>query len=178
MDRSEILDINIRQERIEDYKEVYEVVKKTFEQAEHTDGNEQNLVDALRKGDAFVPELSLVAEEDNKIIGHILFTEVKVGKDTLLGLAPVSVLPGYQKKGIGGKLIEAGHRIAREMGYRGIVLLGYPAYYPKFGYKPSVNFGIKPSFEIPAEFFMAVELEKGSLDGVEGVVQYAKEFGI
>lgn len=170
--------MSIRREEAKDYKEVYEVVKKAFEGAEHTDGNEQNLVEKLRGSEAFVPELSLVAEAEGKIIGHILFTEVRVGKDTLLGLAPVAVLPEYQKKGIGGQLIEEGHRIARNMGYKGVVLLGHPTYYPKFGYKPSVEFGIKAPFEVPVEVFMAIELKKDSLAGIEGVAEYAKEFGI
>ena len=66
----------IRQERPEDYDTVYHVVKEAFENAEYTDGNEQNLVAALRKSKSFIPELSLVAVEDEKIVGHILFTKV------------------------------------------------------------------------------------------------------
>lgn len=70
----------IRQETCKDYDEVYSLVKTSFASAEHSQGNEQDLVAALRKSDAFVPELSLVAEIDGKIAGHILFTKAKVGK--------------------------------------------------------------------------------------------------
>ena len=99
----------IRKEEPRDYEAVYFIVKNAFESAEHSDGTEQNLVTALRKGDAFIPELSLVAEIDGKIVGHILFTRATVGKDTVLVLAPLSVLPEYQRKGIGISLIKEGH---------------------------------------------------------------------
>lgn len=102
----------IRKESPKDYEGVYQVVKCAFESAEHADGNEQDLVDALRKSDAFIPELSLVAEMDQKIAGHIMFTRATVGDETVLALAPLSVLPGYQRKGIGTALIREGHRIA------------------------------------------------------------------
>ena len=170
--------MKIRQEGAADHKVVYDLVEKAFKGAEHTDGNEQNLVEALRGGRSFVPELSLVAEVEKEVAGHILFTEARIGKDVLLVLAPVSVLPEYQGKGIGGKLIEEGHRIARELGYRGVVLLGYPAYYSKFGYVPSVTYGIESPFDVPEEYFMAVELEKGSLKEIEGTVEFPEEFGI
>ena len=91
----------IRQERPEDYDTVYHVVKEAFENAEYTDGNEQNLVAALRKSKSFIPELSLVAVEDEKIVGHILFTKAVVQGVEVLALAPLSVLPDYQNRGIG-----------------------------------------------------------------------------
>ena len=170
--------MKIRQEGIEDHKEVYDLIEKAFKGAEHTDGNEQNLAESLRKSSAFVPELSLVAETEGKVVGHVLFTEGRVGKDTVLILAPVSVLPEYQGRGVGSRLIEEGHRMAGELGYRGVILLGYPAYYSKFGYVPSVNYGIKSPFEVADEYFMAVELKAGSLDGIEGVMEFPKEFKI
>ena len=106
----------IRKERPQDYKTVYSVVKEAFESAKHSDGNEQDLVAALRKGDAFIPDLSLVAEIDGKIVCHIMFTRARVGGNTVLALAPLSVIPEYQRKGIGISLIKEGHKIARESG--------------------------------------------------------------
>lgn len=172
------MDINIRQERIEDYNEVCFVIKTAFKGAEHTDGNEHNLVNSLRKSNCFIPKLSIILEVDGKLIGHILFTEVKVGNNTILGLAPISVLPEYQNKGLGGKLIKYGHKVAKELKYKGIVLLGYPDYYTKFGYAPAINYGIRNTFEVPEEFFMAIELEDGSLDEIEGIAQFSKEFEV
>lgn len=97
----------IRQETEKDYDEVYAVVKAAFERAEHSDGNEQDLVAALRKGGAFVPELSLVAQKDGRIVGHILLTKGSVGSRDVLVLAPLSVLPENQSQGIGSALMEA-----------------------------------------------------------------------
>ena len=106
----------IRKEEPKDYEIIYSVVKIAFGSAEHSDGNEQDLVNALRKGEAFIPDLSLVAEVDGKIVGHIMFTRAKVGEATVLVLAPLSVLPEYQRKGIGSSLIKEGHKIAKEFG--------------------------------------------------------------
>ena len=83
----------IRQEQTADYDSVYQIVKKAFESAEHCDGNEQDLVVALRKSKSFIPELSLVAMEDGKMVGHILFTKASVRHMEVLALAPLSVLP-------------------------------------------------------------------------------------
>ena len=95
----------IRQEQPSDYKIIHKVVKKAFESAEHSDGNEQELVIMLRKSEAYIPELSLVAEIDSSIVGHIMFTRAKVGDESVLALAPLSVLPEYQRKGYGTAMI-------------------------------------------------------------------------
>ncbi|MBN2256941.1 MAG: N-acetyltransferase [Anaerolineaceae bacterium] len=170
------MDLLIRQEEENDHNAVYQVVKKAFETMEQADGNEQNLVNRLRKSAAFIPELSLVAEGDGKIIGHILFTRMKIGEHDSLALAPVAVLPEYQNRGVGGKLIAAGHRIARELGYGSVVVVGHPSYYPKFGYQLASQWNITAPFEVPDEAFMALELVEGGLKGVSGEIEYAKEF--
>lgn len=167
----------IRQETSKDYNAVYNLVKEAFIAAEHSDGTEQDLVDALRNGDAFVPELSLVAEMDGEIAGHILFTEAKVGDDTVLVLAPLSVLPEFQKQGIGTALIKEGHKIAREMGYQYALVLGSETYYPRLGYLPAVQFGIEIPEGMPSANFMAIKLQENAKP-ISGAVTYAKEFGI
>lgn len=167
----------IRQETRKDYEIVYHLVKEAFLGAEHRDGNEQDLVAALREGEAFVPELSLVAEVDGKIAGHILFTEAKVGGDTVLVAAPLAVLPEFQGKGIGGSLIQEGHKIAKELGYSYSLLLGSEVYYPRFGYIPAELLGVEVPPGIPSANFMAFRLRE---DGkpLKGTVVYPKEFGI
>ena len=167
----------IRQETSNDYNDVYNLIKEAFATAEHSDGNEQDLVEALRNGDAFVPELSLVADIDGKIAGHILFTEGKVGEDTTLVLAPLSVSPKYQKQGIGTSLIKEGHKIAKKMGYQYSLVLGSESYYPRFGYLPAEQFGIEIPDGMPAENFMAIQLQEDAKP-IRGAVTYAKEFGI
>ena len=169
--------VEIRQESQKDYEEVYRVVKKAFKMAEHSDGNEQDLVVALRNSDSFIPELSLIAVKEDKIIGYILFTKIKIGNYEELALAPLAVLPEYQKQGIGSMLIEQGHKIAKKLGYHYSIVLGSENYYPKFGYIPAIQCGIQAPFEVPNENFMAVKLNNTDTE-IKGIVQYAKEFGI
>lgn len=167
----------IRKEEPKDYEIIYSVVKNAFDSAKHSDGNEQDLVNALRKGEAFIPELSLVAEVDGQIVGHIMFTRGKIEEDTVLVLAPLSVLPEYQKKGIGISLIKEGHKIAKELGYEYSIVLGSEKYYPKTGYLPADKFGIRPPFDVPNENFMAYKIKNDASD-IHGIIKYAKEFGI
>lgn len=149
----------IRQETIQDKKKTFELIKETFKHAEHTDGDEHNLV----------------AELGNEIIGHILFTQVKVGDTTQLALAPLTVAVKYQRQGIGGLLIQHGHKIAKSLGYEYSILLGYPSYYSRFGYVPAKIFGIKSPFDVPDEFFMAINLQ-GKSTKLNAIVEYPKEF--
>ena len=169
--------VKIRQETEKDYEEVYKLVKITFETAEHSDGNEQDLVVALRNSSNFIPELSLVAIQDNKIVGYILFTKIKIGEYEELALAPLAILPEYQKQGIGKKLIEKGHQLAEKLGFHFSVVLGSEHYYPKSGYIPAIQYGIKAPFEVPNENFMAIKLNDFDKE-ITGTVEYAKEFGI
>lgn len=169
--------IEIRKEQKNDYEEVYNLVKTAFEKAKESDGNEQDLVVDLRNSDNFVPELSLVAKKDDKIVGYILFTKIQIGKYEELALAPLAVLPEYQRQGIGSKLIKEGHKIAKEMGYHYVVVLGSDKYYPKFGYEKASKYGIKPPFDVPDENFMVIKLNDLRKE-IIGTVKYAKEFGI
>lgn len=167
----------IREEEKEDYDTVYHVIKEAFATAEYTDGNEQDLVVNLRKSKSFIPKLSLVAIEDEKIVGHILFTKAFVNSIEVLALAPLSVLPEYQNRGIGLSLIKEGHRIAQELGYRYSVVLGHSEYYPKVGYFPASQYGIKAPFEVDDKNFMAICFDENK-DKLNGIIEYDRVFGI
>ncbi len=171
----EVVILNIRQEQSADYDAVYQVVKEAFANAEHTDGDEQDLVVRLRKSKFFIPELSLVSVEDEKIVGHILFTRAVVNGIEVLALAPLSVLPKYQNRGIGKSLIKQGHIIAQKMGYKYSVVLGNEKYYPKSGYVPASQYGIKAPFEVEDENFMAICLN-GAIGKLNGVIEYDEAF--
>lgn len=174
------MEIKIRKEEPKDFETVFNLIAKAFESEQMSDHKEQFLVERLRESNAFIPDLSMVAEIKNKIVGHILLTKLKIndGEDKFdsLALAPVSVIPEYQRKGIGGMLIKEAHKKAKELGYKSIVILGHEKYYPRFGYKQADNFGIELPFDVPKENCMAIELTENGLNGVKGIVEYPKEF--
>lgn len=167
--------IVVRQEIKSDYAGVYQLVSDAFASAEQTDGNEQDLVEALRKSESFIPKLSLVAKMEGELAGHILFTRVKVGTDEVLALAPLSVKPKFQRMGVGSALIRTGHQIAADMGYSYSLVLGSAQYYPRFGYAPAAEYGIQVPDGFPADCFMAARL-RDDAEPVCGAVIYAKEF--
>ena len=172
--------ITIREEEIKDYEEVEKVIEESFKTAEFTDNDEHNLVRRLRKSNEFIKELSLIAEDNNKIVGHILLTKAFIKNNNreceTLALAPLAVLPDYQNRGIGKSLINMSIEKAREMGYKSIVVLGHENYYPKFGFKKTSDYGIKAPFDVPDEAYMILELIPNALNGVNGVVEYSKDF--
>ncbi len=167
----------IRQETDRDYAAVYRLIQQAFEHAEHRDGKEQDLVAALRHSTAFVPGLSLVAERKGRLAGYILFTKAKVGQESVLALAPLAVIPEFQRQGVGTALIQQGHHIARRMGFSYSIVLGSETYYPRCGYLPAKEFGIEPPQGIPEENFMAIRLLENARP-VGGKMIYAKEFGL
>ena len=177
-----IKDLIIRQENKSDYKKVFKLIEKAFASEKMSDHQEQFLVEKLRKSDNFIPKLSLVAELKSEIVGFILLTPVKIQNSNTefqtLALAPVAVLPKFQKQGIGGSLIRKSHELARNLNYNSVVLLGHEDYYPKFGYLPASNFQIEFPVQIPEENFMAIELEDNALKEVSGKVVYPPEFNI
>lgn len=174
------MNLMIRQETEKDYERSETVVEKAFLNLEDSDHSEHVLVAKLRECDVFVPELSLVAEIKGEIVGHIMFTKllIKDGdrKYETLALAPLSVLPEFQSRGIGSKLILQGLKISKDLGFKSVIVLGHEKYYPRFGFKPASKWGIKAPFEVPDESFMALELEDGSFEDITGTVVYSKEF--
>lgn len=177
------MNINIRKEEKEDFKAVFDLIQAAFKNEEMSDHQEQFLVERLRNSDAFVPELSIVAEIDQEIVGYILLTKIEIVNETAgvtqsLALAPVAVSPEYQGIGIGGQLIQAAHQKAKALGFSSVILLGHENYYPRFGYKTLKAYGIKLPFEVPEENCMGIELVENALQDVSGMVKYPKEFGL
>ena len=170
------MEIEIRKESKTDFVDVFRLIKIAFGQ-----DNEAKLVDLLRNSNAFIPELCLVAIIGNIIVGHILFTKIKIKDDNgyefdSLALAPMAVRPDLQRQGIGGQLIRYGLNKAKELGHKSVIVLGHEHYYPKFGFVPTIKWKIKAPFEVPANFFMGIEIVKDGLKNVTGTVQYPKEF--
>ena len=130
----------------------------------------------------FIPEISLFEESPKgEIEGHILLTRVRIvsaaGKETLsLGVAPLSVLPAWQRMGIGSALVLEAHRCAAALNYRSAVLLGHKDYYPRLGYRKASSWNITFPYDVPEDCCMAIELCPGGLEGVQGMVCYDKAF--
>lgn len=164
----------VRVEREGDREGVYGVNEQAFGRPDEAD-----LVDRLREAGAVT--LSLVGVLDGRIVGHVLFSPVVLemeGGNTAegVGLGPVAVLPEYQSQGFGSQLIWEGIRQCREAGEGFMVVLGHPEYYPRFGFRPSVDFGIRSQFDVPPEVFMVMELKRGVLAGKSGLIRYRPEF--
>jgi putative acetyltransferase len=140
---------------------------------------EANIVDAVRAAGEAV--LSMVAvDESGRVVGHALFSPVTVagghGESTLLGLGPVSVLPPEQHNGIGTLLIDTCLERLRTGNHAGVVVLGHPHFYHRFGFIPASRWGLRWEADAPDENFMALELSAGLLTGIGGVVRYRPEF--
>ncbi len=162
----------IRAEEQRDWAAVYAVNVSAFETPA-----EANLVDALRN--QAQPLVSLIAEDNGVIVGHIMFSPVSLSGHSelgIMGLAPMAVATEHQRKGVGSALVRAGLEQCRQLGFGAVVVLGHPAYYPRFGFASSTRFGIGCEFEVPAEVFMVVELQAGFLRGASGKVKYHAAF--
>ena len=166
----------IRKERPVEFPRIYNLVKTAFETAKVTNGKEQDFVNHLRDGSSYIPELALVAEENGELAGHIMLTKIYIttskGKLETLLLAPISVGLEYRNNGIGAKLIHESFKLAKELGYTSVLLVGDPAYYRRFGFKPAISFGVKNLNGIPDENAMAYELIPGALHSINGTIDF------
>jgi predicted N-acetyltransferase YhbS len=164
----------IRPEKPLEFQQIYDLVKVAFQTAQVSNGDEQNFVDRLRAGGGYIPELALVAEQNGNIIGHIMLTKTFVagaGKNReLLLLAPLAVELQHRRSGVGSALVLESFGLAKLLGYTAVLVVGNPAYYGRFGFKPSASFGIVHDPPIPEPYVMACELVPDALSGVSGVV--------
>ncbi len=169
--------IKIRQERQEDYQQIRILVREAFAHAEHSDGDEHDLIERIRDSSDYIPELSLVALYGDIVLGHIMFSKISVGESEAIALAPLSVRTDCQRKGIGKLLVTAGHRLACQMGHSCSVVLGNPDYYSKFGYEKASDHGIVPPFDVPDDYYMVRQIDK-NCDIPKGYVKYSDAFGL
>jgi putative acetyltransferase len=164
----------IRPERPADEEQVRLVNQRAF-----GGPGEAMLVDALRSADGAI---SLVAEIELRIVGHILFTPVQVegmqAVGSAVGLAPMAVMPEYQRAGIGSQLVRAGLEVCRSLGHVLVVVVGHPGYYPRFGFVPATTRGLEYERPLPPGVFMVLELKPGSLSGARGIARYRPEFSM
>ncbi|HKJ54311.1 MAG TPA: N-acetyltransferase [Gammaproteobacteria bacterium] len=164
--------IGIRAHTADDDSAVWQVNKTAFPTPA-----EAGLVERLRA--EAEPVISLVAEDDSGLVGHILFSPVCLAADSgfpAMGLAPMAVLPDRQRRDIGGAMLRAGLDACRGLGCKAVFVLGHPDYYPRFGFVAASRYGIESRFEVPDEAFMVLELEPGALEGLAGKMHYHPAF--
>ncbi|MEX0960541.1 MAG: N-acetyltransferase [Burkholderiales bacterium] len=157
------MNLVIRQELPSDVAAVHDLTRAAFLNAPHTAHTEQFIVDALRKVGAL--PISLVAEQEGEVVGHVAVSPVSIsdGSADWYGLGPISVRPELQRKGIGSLLMQAALRLLQERGSAGCVLVGDPAYYSRFGFKPGPGLVLA---DVPSEYFQALPFSSSSPSGV------------
>ncbi len=172
--------ITVRPENAVDAPAIAEVILRAFQSLSYSDHTEQVMVDRLRASNAYLPPLAMVAEIANQIVGHIMLTRVAIrdGETSFasLALAPLSVLPEFQNRGVGTALVKEAHKRALHLGFSSVIVLGTPHYYSQFGYVPLSSCNIRVPFEIREENCMITPLTVDGLSGVRGVVEYPSEW--
>ena len=175
------MSILVRQEKPEDAEAISEVVRRgAYEHVPFSNHREHLMVSRLRSSQAYVPQLSLLAEIAGEIVGHLLLTRIAIrdgaGSTPSLALAPLSVTPASQRRGVGGALIGEAHKRAGELGFLSVVVVGIEGYYQKFGYVPLSLYPIRVPFEVRPENCAIVALCTDGLAGLSGVIEYAPEW--
>lgn len=159
----------VRPEAPHDVATIYAVHAASF-----PTNDEARLVDLLR--DAGRLTISLVAEVDGAVVGHVAFSPATASAGSpAAGLAPVAVVPSHRRRGIAAELIRAGLEACRASGFGWAVVLGEPAYYARFGFRPAADFGLSDEYG-GGPAFQALELVPGTLPVGAGLVRYAPEF--
>lgn len=171
--RKENMNLAIRPEQPGDYRETEDMTREAFWNHYSPGCYEHYLLHIMRECPAFVPELDLVAVHDGKIVGNAVCLKTVIQGDNgknydVLSLGPISVLPGHQRRGIGGKLIEHTKRAAREMGFRALLLYGDPAYYTRHGFIAAEQLGIRTADDMYAAAHQVCELSTNALEGATG----------
>lgn len=162
--------VRVRDEQQADVAAIHDVVARAFERPD-----EARLVEALRA--AGKATISLVAEHEGRIVGHVLFSPVTLaGAPFASGLAPLAVAPEMQGRGCGGALVRAGLERCRAARHAFVVVLGSPAYYGRFGFVSAERHSLTCEYEPPPGAFQVIELASGALAGRAGLVRYAAEF--
>ncbi len=173
IEKSPLMTILIRPETIADFESIQRVNRQAFGQAA-----EAQLVDDLRAG-GFV-RVSMIAELDGQVVGHILFSQLTitsdVGSTLALSLAPLAVLPNFQRQGIGQSLVAQGLQECQRQGHPAVIVLGDPQYYRRFGFAPELAARLESPYA--GEFFMALELVPGALQHLAGRVNYPPPFNV
>lgn len=166
-------EIEFRREIASDYRAVEELTREAFWNTYVPGCNEHYILHIMRDSETFIKELDIVAEADGQIVGNIVYTRTQIAVDDgsfypVISFGPISVLPEYQRGGIGGKLISYTKEIARNLGYKAILIFGDPAYYNRYGFSAAENYKIRTAEDMYAAALLATELFPGALSARSG----------
>jgi putative acetyltransferase len=166
--------ISVREEQPGDAPVIRKVHEQAFGQSQESD-----IIDKLRRNCSNL--LSLVAVAEDQVVGHILFSPVEIKSEQTIvrgmGLAPMAVLPEFQRQGIGGTLVREGIKILKRRNCPFVIVLGHAEYYPRFGFEPANRYRIRSEWEVPDDAFMILVLNPSIMRDVSGVARYRREFG-
>jgi putative acetyltransferase len=161
--------IEIRPEQSEDNAAIRDLNRRAFGQEQ-----EGTIVDVLRANGG--AQLSFVAVDEGRVVGHILYSPVQVGEVEGSALGPMAVDPDVQRQGIGTALVEAGNARLRESECPYVVVVGHPEFYPRFGFRPARPLGITCEWDVPDDVFLILVFDEATMSGVTGKAAYRPEF--
>jgi predicted N-acetyltransferase YhbS len=176
------MEVELRPEKEKDYRLVEELTREAFWNVHFPGCDEHLLIHNLRKAKEFIKELDFVAIYNHEIAGNIVYAESKIKNAdkeyTVLTFGPISVLPKYQNKGIGSRLINHTIKLSKEKGYRAVIIYGDPEYYKRFGFKTSKNYNITNKDKKYPLALLVLELFPNALNGIEGIFDEGKIYRI
>lgn len=178
-----MLPIELRPESPADFRAVEELTRNAFWNHHAPGCDEHYLAHILRESSDFVPELDYVAVHDGTVVGNIMYTRAKIvldrgGEREVLCFGPLAVDPAFQGQGVGGALIERTKTLARELGYKAILIFGDPEYYSRFGFIPAEQYGVGTSWGVYIISLQALELQPGALEDCAGYFQESGDYQI
>jgi predicted N-acetyltransferase YhbS len=178
----DFMEIKLRLEEEKDYRLVEELTREAFWNVNFPGCGEHLLIHNLRNAKEFITELDFVAIYNNKIVGNIVYVKTKIRDNnkeyTVLTFGPISILPEYQNKGIGSKLIDHTIKLSKAMNYRAIIIYGEPEYYKKFGFKASKKYNITNKEKKYPAALLVLELYSNALNGIKGIFDEGEVYEI
>lgn len=175
------LNIILRQEIPADYRNVETLTREAFWNQHGPGCDEHYLAHVLREADDFITALDIVAEADGTIVGNIMYTQSRIALDRggdlpVITFGPLSVLPAFQKQGVGSALVRHTLALAKTLGHRAVIILGDPAYYGRLGFQPAEHYGIAMPNDMYLAALQAYALQPGALDNAAGHFQESEAF--
>ncbi len=172
-----MIDIVIEQAQVSDIPEIKQVISRAFANSSPQTGEEISLISNLYQSGPFVPKLNLAAKHQGEIIGFLLYSKVIISSQSELVLATLAVLPEFQNKGVGSKLLNEANKIAVELGYKFSIIIGTHDFFNRFDYVPAKEYELEPLTKLPVNKFLVKPL-KPSLILPKGPVKFSKHFDL